>query len=265
LIVEENETYGDIIGAPDTPYLTGLSKEFGSATNLVANYPAGCPSLAAYILLTSGTTAGICDDQGPRHHQLTVPNVFAQLDAAHRPWRSYAQDLPAPCADHNSADSVFLVRHTAVPYYVSERRNCARGQTDLPALAADTAAGSLPDYSLVIPDACHDMHGAPSCQTGLVAAGDRWLRTWLSRIMAGPDYRAGHLVVIVTWDEGSKRSNHIPTLVVSPTTRAITSARRFDHCSTLRTTEDILRLPPVGCARTATSLAADFRLAGPAK
>ena len=49
---------------------------------MLANYPVQCPSLAGYILLTSGTTAGICDDQGPAHHPLTGPNIFAQLDRA---------------------------------------------------------------------------------------------------------------------------------------------------------------------------------------
>jgi acid phosphatase len=262
VIVEENSTYADISGASDAPYLTGLAQAYGSATDMTANYPEGCPSLAAYILLTSGTTAGICDDQGPRHHPLTVPNVFAQLDAAHRPWRNYAEDLPAPCASRNSKDGVFLVRHTAVPYFTTLRDSCRTGQTGLPALAADAAAGRLPDFALVTPNACHDMHGAPPCPRDRVAAGDRWLSTWVPRILAGPDYRAGKLIVIVTWDEGSDQSNHIPTVVVSPTTHTVVSTEPHNHCSTLRTVQDVLRLPPLACARTATSLAAAFNLAG---
>jgi acid phosphatase len=262
VIVEENSTYAAIAAASDAPYLTGLAHTYGSATDMTANYPEGCPSLAAYILLTSGTTAGICDDQGPRHHPLTVPNVFAQLDAAHRPWRNYAEDLPAPCASRNSKDGVFLVRHTAVPYFTTLRDSCRTGQTGLPALAADAAAGRLPDFALVTPNACHDMHGAPPCPRDRVAAGDRWLSTWVPRILAGPDYRAGKLIVIVTWDEGSDQSNHIPTVVVSPTTHTVVSTEPHNHCSTLRTVQDVLRLPPLACARTATSLAAAFNLAG---
>lgn len=262
VLVEENRTYQEIVGSRDTPYLTSLSRTYGSATNMQAGYPAGCPSLAAYILLTSGTTAGICDDKGPRHHPLAVPNIFAQLDAAHRPWRNYAESLPHPCATGNSIDGVFLVRHTAVPYYVSEHRTCRIGQVSIGALASDAAAGRLPDYALVVPNACHDMHGATPCPTGLVRSGDRWLGTWLPRVLDAPDYRAGHLVVIITWDEGSSRSNHIPTLVISPSTAHVTSDRAFDHCSTLRTTEDLLGLPPLGCAATATPLTTTFHLAG---
>jgi hypothetical protein len=260
VIVEENHTYAQIIGDRDAPYLTAAARTYGSATRMTANYPVGCPSLAAYILLTSGSTGGICDDQGPRHHPLTGPNVFAQLDAAHRPWRNYAEDLPAPCALRNTPDGVFLVRHTAVPYYTSESRTCRTGQVPLTSLPDDLAAGALPAYSLLTPNACHDMHGAPACPTGQVRPGDQWLATWLPRILAAPDYRTGHLVVIVTWDEGSATDNHIPTVILSPTTRHVTAPGPYNHCSTLRTTEDLLRLPALGCARTARSLAPAFKL-----
>src|SRR3954453_8389514 len=96
VIVEENRTYGEIVGSHDAPYLTRLAHTYGSAANMDANYPVGCPSLAAYILITSGSTGGICDDKGPRHHPLSGGNIFAQLDAAHRSWRNYAEDLPRP-------------------------------------------------------------------------------------------------------------------------------------------------------------------------
>ena len=265
VIVEENRTNGEIIGGPEAPYLTGLARTFGSATRMVANYPPACPSLAGYILMTSGTTGGICDDKGPAHHSLTVPNVFAQLDAEHRPWRNYAENLPAPCARKNSADGMFLVRHTAVPYYASLARTCAIGQVELGgndagALHDDLRAGKLPAYSLVTPNACHDMHGAPGCPRGRVRTGDLWLSRWMPQIMAGEDYRAGRLVVIITWDEGSPRDNHIPTVVISPTTRSVVAGEAYDHCSTLRTAEDLLGLAPLACARTATSMVPGFHL-----
>jgi hypothetical protein len=265
VIVEENRTYGEIIGNPDAPYVTRLSRKYGSATHMVANYPVGCPSLAAYILMTSGGTGGICDDRGPRHHRIRASNIFAQLDAAHRPWRNYAENLPTPCAHRNSANGVFLVRHTAVPYYTSESRLCSIGQVRLGttshgALHNDLVSGRLPAYSFVTPNACHDMHGAPRCPGAHVAAGDRWLSKWIPRILTGADFRAGRLVVIITWDEGSSTDNHIPTVVLSTTTRHVVAARRYDHCSTLRTTEDLLHLPPLGCATSAISMAAGFHL-----
>ena len=265
IVVEENRTYGEIIGRPEAPFLTGLARTYGSATRMVANYPPGCPSLAAYILMTSGTTGGICDDKGPRHHRLTVPNIFAQLDAAHRPWRNYAEDLPGPCARKNSTDGMFLVRHTAVPYYTSEARTCAIGQVELGtpdagALQDDLRAGRLPGYSFITPNSCHDMHGAKGCPPGQIRNGDRWLARWMPKILAGDDYRSGRLVVIVTWDEGTATDNHIPTVVISPTTRGVVAGPAYNHCSTLRTAEDLLGLAPLACARTATSMVSGFGL-----
>jgi hypothetical protein len=265
VIVEENQVYREIIGSPDAPYLTGLSEEYGSATHMAANYPVGCPSLPAYLLMTSGGTAGICDDRGPRHHPIRAGNIFAQLDAAHRPWRNYAEDLPTPCARHNGANGVFLVRHTAVPYYTSESASCSVGQVELGttsqgALHDDLADGQLPAYALVTPNACHDMHGASSCPGTHVADGDRWLSQWIPRILTGADYRAGRLVVIITWDEGSRTDNHIPTIVISPTSRHLVAPQPYDHCSTLRTAEDLLHLSPLGCAQSAVSMVAGLNL-----
>ncbi|WP_436536848.1 alkaline phosphatase family protein [Actinoplanes sp. HUAS TT8] len=203
----------------------------------------------------------MCDDKGPRHHPIRSASIFAQLDAAHRPWRNYAEDLPGPCARRNSTDGKFLVRHTAVPYYTTESRLCSIGQVELgSALPGDLAAGRLPAYSFVSPNACHDMHGGPGCPANVVAGGDGWLARWVPRILAGADYRAGRLVVIITWDGGSLTDNHIPTVVLSPTTRHVVATRPYDHCATLRTTEDLLGLPALGCARTATPMTADFHL-----
>jgi phosphatidylinositol-3-phosphatase len=122
-------------------------------------------------------------------------------------------------------------------------------------------AASRPSYAFVTPDACHDMHGAPSCPSHRVANGDTWLAQWIPQIMAGPDYRAGRLVIIIIiWDEGSSTSNHIPTLVISPSTRAVSSTATYTHCSTLRTAEDILHLTPLGCAGTAKGFTSAFHL-----
>src|SRR5438132_167838 len=74
LVVEENRSYSDIVGAADAPYLNTVARRFGSATNYQAGYPAACPSLAGYILLTSGSDQKICDDEPPAAHPLAGDN-----------------------------------------------------------------------------------------------------------------------------------------------------------------------------------------------
>jgi hypothetical protein len=265
VIAEENHGYGQIIGSRDAPYLNQLAHTYGSATRLDAGYPAACPSLAAYILLTSGTTAGICDDRAPKAHPLRGDNIFRQVVAGGREWRNYAESAPGPCALDSSRDGRYLVRHVPATYYLDDRRDCARwvlpmGDPHAGALHDDTAAGALPAFGFVSPDACHDMHGAAPCPADVVGNGDRWLRSWLPSILAGPDYRAGRLAIIITWDEGMSTDNHVPTLVISPTTSHIESDQAFTHCSTLRTIEELLRLPLLGCAAAAPSMVSAFRL-----
>jgi hypothetical protein len=263
IVAEENRGYDQIVGNRNAPYLNQLAAEYGAANDYDAGYPAHCPSLAAYILLTSGTTAGICDDKDPQHHPLIGDNIFHQIAATGRQWRNYAEAAPATCA--LTGQNHYLVRHVPATYYVGERDDCRRwavplGTTSAGALHDDVAAGTLPAYAFVSPDACDDMHGAPGCPRALVASGDRWLQSWLPQVMAGPDYRAGRLTVIITWDEGTSTSNHIPTIVINAGVHHVRASQPLTHCSTLRFTEEQLRLPLLGCASHAASLGPPFGL-----
>jgi hypothetical protein len=263
LITEENHGYGEIIGSPHAPYLNELATRYGIATHLDAGYPPQCPSLAAYLILTSGSTQGICDDKAPKHHPLPGPDIFRQVADAGGQWRAYAESAPSRCTLTNTGD--YLVRHVPATYYLDVRDDCERwavplGTTGAGALLDDVRAGALPEYGFVSPDACHDMHGAVTCPGDLVGAGDHWLQTWIPTIVAGPDYRAGRLAIIITWDEGTSTDNHIPTLVIGPRTIHAVASQPYTHCSTLRTTEELLRLPLLGCARTAPSMVQPFQL-----
>ncbi|HEY0536430.1 MAG TPA: alkaline phosphatase family protein [Actinoplanes sp.] len=251
IIAEENHGYEQVIGSPHAPYLNRLAADYGTAVNYDAGYPARCPSLAAYILMTSGSTAGICDDKDPKAHPLSGDNLFHQVTASGRQWRDYAEAEPAPCA--LTSRGRYLVRHVPAAYYLDVRQACRKWAVPISALH-----GALPAFSFVSPDACHDMHGASGCSGDLIGAGDRWLQNWLPQIMAGPDYRAGRLTIIVTWDEGTSTSNHIPTLVMSSTIRHVAAGQPLNHCSTLRFTEEQLGLPLLGCAAVARSLGPSF-------
>jgi hypothetical protein len=68
VIAEENKPYGDVIGAADAPYVNKLADTYGLATAMDAGYSVDCPSLPAYLILTSGEDHGICDDRNPKAH-----------------------------------------------------------------------------------------------------------------------------------------------------------------------------------------------------
>jgi hypothetical protein len=263
VIAFENETHSAVLGSASAPYLTAVSRHYGTATHMDAGYPIACPSLAGYLLITSGSRYGICDDDPPSNHRLSGDNVFRQVVASGRSWRAYAEHLPTACPTGNRG--TFAVRHVPSAYYTSEATRCRTRTVELGtaargALHSDVVTGRLPSYSFVTPDLCHDMHGLRGVCPTSIALGDRWLKSWLPQVVAGPDYRAGRLVVIVTFDEGSSSSNRIPTVVLSPRTKGLRAATPFTHCSTLRTTEELLGLPLLRCARTAPSMRSAFRL-----
>ena len=268
IIPEENKEYGRIIGASDAPYVNKLATTYGTARSMGAGYAVSCPSLAAYILLTSGLTHGVCDDNDAVKHQFTGDNVFAQVAKAGKQYRQYAESMPTNCRRTNTGDGVYVVRHAVPPYYVTENSSgrCAKWDVPLGSLTSgnlrnDVTNGTLPALSVVTPNTCHDMHGAGSCESSIVKNGDLWLSQWMAKVMAGPDYRNGRLAVFITWDEGNATDNHIPAVVVSPTTLKVSSGTRYTHCSLLRTVEEILGLPLLNCAASAASMRQEFKLA----
>jgi hypothetical protein len=122
------------------------------------------------------------------------------------------------------------------------------------ALQNDVASGSLPAFSFLTPDLCNDMH---DCS---IATGDAWLAGWVPQIVAGPDYQAGRLAIAIVFDEnGGGGNNQVYAAVISPYTIPGTQdATNFTHYSLLRTAEEILGVPLLGSAATATSMRAAF-------
>ena len=260
LIVEENKGIDQVIGSKKAPFLNSQLTAAAQLTSMDAGYPPECPSLAAYIILTSGSQHDICDDKNPVKHQLDGDNIFSQVAAAGLEYRVYAESMEEPCQQVNSKNELYAVRHTAAPYYVSEKQRCRTWQVPLGdptagALHDDLAAGDLPAYSLVVPNMCNDMHGTPSCPDQSTQNGDAWLRQWIPAILSSPDYAAGRLVVIITWDEGTKEDNHIPTLIYSSGSAGKVVDDPTTHCTTLRLSQDVLGLEPLGCAADADQIA----------
>jgi hypothetical protein len=244
-IVMENHSYSEIIGSSSAPYVNQLAGRCGSAASFFAE---SHPSLPNYIAMTSGSTQGITDDNGPSSHQLNVPSIFSQLGAGG--WRSLEESMPSNCYLSNSGQ--YAVRHNPAAYYTNVRTDC---QT------YDVPLGSTPDvsarFTFVTPNLCNDMHDCT------VQTGDSWLSTFLPKVFSSAEYQAGRTAVFLTWDEDdSSASNHIATLVIAPSvTPGTSSATRFDHYSMLRTTEELLGLGSfIGNAATATSMRSAFNL-----
>ncbi len=234
------------------PYLASVAQACGITTDYRGITH---PSLPNYLAAVSGSTGGVTSDCSPGECPQRRRTIFAQVSAAGGQWRAYEEAMPHSCAA--SATSSYAPKHNPPVYFPDLAADCARWDVPLaPALTDDLAAGRLPRFAFVTPDICHDAHDCP------VGAADTWLRTWLARILAGPDYRTGRTAVVVTFDEDDNGAgNRVSTVVVAPTVRPGTrSGTAFSHYSLLRTTEEMLGLPLLGAAASAPSMRAAFGL-----
>src|SRR5204862_379081 len=75
-------------------------------------------------------------------------------------------------------------------------------------------------------------------------------------------WQAGNTAVFVTFDEDEgSQNNQVYTAVVAPSVKPGThDGTRFDHYSLLRTAEDLLGLPAIGHAASATGMEQMFNL-----
>jgi hypothetical protein len=253
----ENHSYNQVVGSASAPYLTALANACGLATNYAG---VAHPSLPNYIAATSGGTQGITDDNPPTsaNHYLNVPNIYQQVQATGGTWRDFEESSPSNCP--NGSSGLYAVKHDPAAYYSNIATTCANWDVPLGSLTGgnfpNALLGGLPTFSFVTPNLCNDAH---DCS---IASGDDWLRAWLPRLLASPDYRSGSTAVFITFDENDNSTgNIVPAVVISPSTAAGTvSSAAFNHYSLLRTSEDLLGLTPIGNAATAPSMAPAFGL-----
>jgi acid phosphatase len=156
----------------------------------------------------------------------------------------------------NSGD--YAVRHTAWAYYVDERAACKASQVPMGspstgALSSDIAAGSLPNIGWAIPDLSHDAHN------GTLAEADSWLAGWLPTILAGPDFRAGRLAVVITADEDDNHSdNNVLTVVAAAGLTDKVVSAVLTHYSLTGLYDDVIGAPKLRDSAAAPSFAATF-------
>jgi phospholipase C len=241
-IVLENKDFSAITPQA-APYMTRLAKRCGLATNMHA---VTHPSLPNYLALASGSTHGVTNNGPPAENPIAGPSIFGQLGDD---WSSPQESMPGNCT--LTSTGRYAVKHNPAAYFTDVRGACRR--RDVPLRGTPSLARKL---TVVIPNMCHGMHDCP------VATGDRWLARFVPELLASSTYRAGRTMLVITFDENSGApGNQIWTAVVAPSVRPGTrSGRHFTLYGVLRTTEEVLGLPLLGEARSATSMRRAFRL-----
>jgi acid phosphatase len=246
LVVFENHEATEIAGNPDAPTFNALAHRYATLTSYDA---VAHPSLPNYLALVSGSTQGITSDC--TECIVRGRSLADTLAAAGKTWKTYAEDLPYPGFTGGSAGR-YAKKHDPFLYFrdVADSRVRRNRVVPFTQLGRDLARHRLPDFSLVIPNLCNDMH---DCS---VATGDAWLKAHVVPLLRSPELRGG--VVFVVFDEGTSDTGgggRIEALVLGPKVRR---GSRFtkptNHYGLLRTIEDAWKLPRLGHSRTGTPI-----------
>ncbi len=189
LIIEENRSYGEIIGAQSiAPNINRLAQEYGQATKFYAEVH---PSEGNYVAMLGGDTFGIHDDDAyycrpkmrdpwcPKSnsadyvdHTVKALSLVDQLEGHGLTWKAYMESIPEPGSAavrwptldkpvSGVPAEVYAVKHNGFMSFKRVQDDPRRADkiVGFDALERDLVSGNLPNYAHIVPNQCNEMHG----------------------------------------------------------------------------------------------------------
>jgi len=246
VVIEENHSYGDIIGSSIAPYINSLAE---GGANFTSSYAVTHPSQPNYLELFSGASQGVSDDSLPNGTPFSTPNLGAQLVAAGKSFTGYAQGLPYAGSNVETYGNYARKHNPWVNWQSSDApaSNHLSGAINQPFTSFPSDFTKLPTLSIVTPDLQNDMHD------GSIEQGDQWLQNKLGAYANWA--KSNNSLLVVTWDEDDfSQDNQIPTIFYGANVKAGNYSESIDHHSVLRTLEEMYDLPFAGSAAGATAI-----------
>jgi phospholipase C len=252
-------------------------------------YATGHASLDNYIAMVSGQAANpltssdclavnLWECVQPQSLASNGRNLGDQLDQAHVSWKGFMDSMPSPCfhADYsptapspdpyqgnsqNAPAKDYADRHNPFIYFddlVGDNARCQGHVKPFPVIDRAIAHDTLPQFSFITPDTCHDGHDDPCSdgQPGGLVSADRWLKPHVEQLL---HYLWAHNgLLLITFDENGVTGappfgcctvgpggvapgfgGRIGLLALSPRLPANKVVHtQYDHMSLLRTIED---------------------------
>ena len=263
MVVLENHGFSQVIGSSAMPYLNSLASQHSLATNYFAD---GHPSIPNYFMLTVGLPETINDNFSGT---VSDNNIVRALTSAGKTWKVYAESLPSPGYTGGDVLPLYLKHHNPFTYLSDVLSSTAQQANIVPftQLSADLAAGSLPNFGFIVPNAEDDAHtspgGAATCpDSTLLSAADTWLKSNIDPFINSPSF--GNSVLIITWDEAAltditNGGGQVATVLVGPHVKnGFRSTTFFQHQSTLRLILDLLKVSNLPNAAAAAPAMTEF-------
>ena len=262
VISDENHSDVDVFpagsgSAAAMPYLWSLALEYGYATNWS---DIGHPSLPNYLAVFAGSAEGLPDDCAPGPScSWPGPTVFSQAIAAGGTAKVYAEGMTANCQASNPGS--YDANHNPWVYYRDTADTAECRAHDVPAgtpaggaLRSDIMSGALPTVGLLKPDLANDG------TDGTLATADHWLKTWIPVIQSGPDWQAGRLAVVVTFDESDEGAGleNVPFVLIAPGASGAVVTEVLNHYALTRFLDEVAGAPLLGKAGTEPDIAPLF-------
>jgi len=258
LIVMENHSYGPndpgvlgdtrkyILGNPDAPYINDTLVPAGT---LFSNYDAlDADSLPNYLHILAGTH-GTCGNDSCSVDSDATENVLHLMGERGLSFDTFAQTMPSNC--YAAFSGRYNIHHNPEIYLTdidpSAHLPYGCDVTDVPFPAS--WPDPLSQFSLVVPDVCHDMHGnstdCPHTTDQIIRDGD----TWLSQNV--PTFLNEGAIVVVTFDEGigsdkTGGGGHVMTVMAGPSiANGLVDSNTYSHDSLLAGLERHFGLSPL--------------------
>lgn len=251
VVMEENHSYSSVIGCSCMPYLNGLAKKYGLATQYYANTH---PSIGNYFKLTTGQTITNNDSF---NSTVSSDNIVRHLITDGKTWKSYAESLPY--AGYTGWDTNgYIKHHNPFAYFSDVAKSSNQKQNLVPftEFASDLSNGRLPEFSFIVPNKYHDAHN------GTLQQADSWLQTHIAPLLANAEFQKDGLLLIVFDESYESDTNHggghtVVVAVGHNVLGGVKSTTFYQEQSVLRTVSDALGISVPSAVGTAKAMS-DF-------
>lgn len=249
IVMEENASYSDAIGSSSMPYLNSLATKYAVTTQYYGDVH---PSIGNYMMLTTGTLATLDDNFSGT---ISSDNLARQFAKDGKNWKVYAEDIPS--AGYLGGDTgLYLKHHNPFAYFTDVTTNPAQAANIVPftQFGSDVSAGTLPNFSLIVPNSVNDGHdcpgGASVCPVAdRLAPADAWLHANIQPLIASS--MISDTLLVIVFDEGElsdvqNGGGHVPAVVVSPKAKqGFQGNGLYQHQNLLRTVGEALSLSSI--------------------